>query len=83
MMKQMRKIRCEHNCHLCKNEWLGRCHGKHYGKDISVEGTDIPVCDEYVYGGSEDHLKEIECATRLGVRYIYIDVENDKIQKEE
>lgn len=27
--------RCEHNCHLCKNEWLGRCFGsKHYGMDV-------------------------------------------------
>lgn len=50
--------RCEHNCHLCKKEWLGRCFGKYYGKDISVD--DIPICDEYVYGGSEEHLKEIE-----------------------
>lgn len=50
--------RCEHNCHLCKKEWLGRCFGKHHGKDISVD--DMPVCDEYIYGGSEEHLKEIE-----------------------
>lgn len=50
--------RCEHNCHLCKNELLGRCLGKHYGKDVSID--DMPVCDEYIYGGSEEHLKEIE-----------------------
>ena len=50
--------RCEHNCHLCKKEWLGRCFGKHYGKDVSVDDT--PVCDEYVYGGSKEHLEEIE-----------------------
>ena len=49
--------RCEHNCHLCKNEWLGRCFGKHYGKDVSID--DMPICDGYVYGGSEEHLKEI------------------------
>lgn len=55
--------RCEHNCHLCKNEWLGRCFGsKHYGKDVSL--SDVPICDEYVYGGSEEHLKEIEEATK-------------------
>lgn len=50
--------RCEHNCHLCKKEWLGRCCGEYYGKDISVD--DIPICDEYVYGGLEEHLREIE-----------------------
>lgn len=50
--------RCEHNCHLCKNERLGRCFGKYYGKDVSVD--DMSICDEYIYGGSEEHLKEIE-----------------------
>lgn len=50
--------RCEHNCHLCKKEWLGRCFGKFYGKDVSVD--DMPICEEYVYGGSEEHLVEIE-----------------------
>ena len=50
--------RCEHNCHLFKNEWLGRCFGKYYDKDVSV--NNIPICDEYVYGGSEEHLEEIE-----------------------
>ena len=50
--------RCEHNCHLCKKEWLGRCFGKHYGKDVSVD--DLPICEEYIYGGSEEHLIEIE-----------------------
>lgn len=60
------KKRCEHNCHLCKKEWLGRCYGiKHYGKDVSLEGiSDIPICDEYMYGGSKEHLKEIEDANR-------------------
>lgn len=59
--------RCEHNCHLCKNEWLGRCYGRiHYGKDVSLEGeTDVPICEEYIYGGSEEHLKEIEAAESL------------------
>ncbi len=47
-----------HNCHLCKKEWLGRCFGKHYGKDVSVDDT--PVCDEYEFGGSAERLKEIE-----------------------
>lgn len=74
MSQNLTKIRCEHNCHLCKKEWLGRCHGDHYGKDISV--TDTPVCDGYEYGGSEQHLKEIECAQNLGVKYIYIDSTN-------
>jgi len=50
--------RCEHNCHLCKKEWLGRCFGKYHDKDVSV--NDMPICDEYVYGGSDEHLKEIE-----------------------
>ena len=60
--------RCEHNCHLCKNEWLGRCMGKHYGKDVSLDKiTDLPICDEYIYGGSPEHLKEIEEAIALGV----------------
>ena len=55
-METMR--RCEHNCHLCKKEWLGRCFGKYHGKDVSV--NDMPICEEYVYGGSEEYLKEIE-----------------------
>lgn len=57
--------RREHNCHLCTKEFLGRCHGsKHYGKDVSLSGeTDVPVCEEYVYGGSAEHLKEIEEAS--------------------
>lgn len=50
--------RCEHNCHLCKHESLGRCLGRHYGKDVSVD--DMPVCDGYEYGGSAEHLAEIE-----------------------
>lgn len=67
--------RCEHNCHLCKNEWLGRCFGsKYYGMSVSMDGDreenkrlngewadgDMPICEEYIYGGSEEHLKEIE-----------------------
>lgn len=67
--------RCEHNCHLCKKEWLGRCFGsKHYGMDVSMVGDrnenkrihgewadgDMPICEEYEYGGSEEHLREIE-----------------------
>jgi len=67
----MRKIRSEHNCHLCKNEWLGRCFGKYHGKDVSVD--DLPICDEYIYGGIEEHLKEIETAEELGVRYLEVD----------
>lgn len=77
------KIRCEHNCHLCKKEWLGRCFGKYYGKDVSMAGeTDVPVCDEYVYGGSEQHLKEIEVAEALGVTHIYIDRNIDDDNKQ-
>lgn len=59
--------RCEHNCRLCKNEWLGRCCGRlHYGKDVSLEGqTDVPICEEYIYGGTEEHLIEIEAAENL------------------
>ena len=26
-----------HNCQLCRKEWLGRCFGKKYGKDVSVD----------------------------------------------
>lgn len=51
-------MRAEHNCHLCKKEWLGRCMGKHYGKDVSIDDT--PVCDEYEYGGSQEQLKAIQ-----------------------
>jgi hypothetical protein len=57
---------------LCKNEFLGRCHGsKHHGKDVSLSGeTDLPICDEYEYGGSPEHLIEIEKATALGVTFL-------------
>lgn len=49
----------EHNCFLCKNEWLGRCFGsKHFGKDVSM--NDKSICDEYDYGGSDEILAEIE-----------------------
>ena len=76
----MVKVRCEHNCHLCKSEWLGRCYGKLYGKDVSMgrdyetesaeNATDLPVCDEYNYGGSEEHLREIEEAEKQGKVYL-------------
>jgi hypothetical protein len=64
--------RCEHNCHLCKKEWLGRCFGsQNYGKDVSLSGrTDVPICSEYEYGGSEEHLKEIEEAMKMGATHI-------------
>ena len=79
--------RCEHNCHLCKKEWLGRCLGnKHHGMDVSLEGDryenekkrdwltepsgDLPICDEYLYGGSLNHLAEIKEAELLGVTYV-------------
>ena len=54
-------MRAEHNCHLCKKEWLGRCFGsKHYGMSVSMEGDreenkrlkgewadgDLPICEE-------------------------------------
>lgn len=85
----MSKVRAEHNCKLCKNEWLGRCLGeKHYGEDVSLDGDrhanmkekrwldrpsgDLPICDEYIYGGSEEHLKEIKKAEKLGVRYLEV-----------
>lgn len=75
-------IRAEHNCHLCKKEWLGRCFGsKHYGMDVSMEGNrnenkriigewadgDLPICEEYEYGGTPEHLEEIEYAEAIGV----------------
>lgn len=78
----MAKIRCEHNCHLCKKEYLGRCVGKYYGKDVSIgrdyktesatNATDLPVCDEYEYGGTDKHLKEIEEAERQGKIYLKV-----------
>lgn len=69
--------RCEHNCHLCKKEWLGRCFGKHYGKDVSLsKRTDLPICEDYEYGGSPEHLKEIEKAMELGVTELDIDSQN-------
>lgn len=59
-------LRAEHNCHLCKKEWLGRCFGsKHYGIDVSV--NDTPVCDEYEFGGSQEKLEAIQKAEVLGV----------------
>lgn len=58
-------MRAEHNCHLCKKEWLGRCMGKHYGKDVSI--VDTPVCDEYEFGGSQEKLDTINKAEALGV----------------
>lgn len=47
----------KHNCQLCKFEWLGRCMGQHYGADVSVDNE---PCAYYVFGGSEERLKEIE-----------------------
>ena len=47
----------KHNCQLCKKEFLCRCHGKYYGKDV---WTDNEPCDEYEFGGSEERLMEIE-----------------------
>lgn len=74
------KVRCEHNCHLCKKEYLGRCVGKYYGKNVSIgrdyktesvaNVTDLPVCDEYEYGGTDEHLKEIEEAESQGKIYL-------------
>ena len=72
-------MRAEHNCHLCKYESLCRCFGaKHHGMDVSISGNretnkkdnvsgDLPICDEYEYGGTAEHLKEIEEAEKLGV----------------
>jgi hypothetical protein len=47
----------KHNCQLCKNEFLGRCLGKEYGKDVSLNNE---PCDEYKFGGTEERLHEIE-----------------------
>ena len=59
-------MRAEHNCHLCKKEWLGRCFGSHhYGLDVSVDDT--PVCDQYEFGGSQEKLEAIEKAEALGL----------------
>mgnify|MGYP000847160374 FL=1 len=46
-----------HNCQLCRKEWRGRCFGKKYGKDVSVDNE---PCKCYEFGGSEERLKEIE-----------------------
>lgn len=76
-------MRAEHNCHLCKKEWLSRCFGnKHYGMDVSMEGNreenkktkgewaggDLPVCDEYEFGGSTEKLEAIQYAESIGVK---------------
>lgn len=70
--KTVYNVRCEHNCHLCEQEFLGRCHGSlNYGKDVSLAGeTDLPICAEYKYHGTARHLVEIELAEKLGVRYL-------------
>ena len=75
-------MRAEHNCHLCKKEWLGRCFGsKHYGMSVSMEGDreenkrlkgewadgDLPICEEYEFGGSQEKLEAIQKAEALGV----------------
>lgn len=75
-------MRAEHNCHLCKKEWLGRClEPKHYGMSVSMDGDreenkklngkwadgDLPVCDEYEFCGSEEKLEAIKYAESIGV----------------
>ena len=52
-----------HNCQLCRKEWLGRCFGKKYGKDVSVDNE---PCKCYEFGGSEERLKEIENNMKWG-----------------
>lgn len=52
-----------HNCQLCRKEWLGRCFGKKYGKDVSVDNE---LCKCYEFGGSEERLKEIENTMKWG-----------------
>lgn len=47
----------QHNCQLCKKEWLGRCLGASYGKDVSIENE---PCSSYIFGGTDERLKEIE-----------------------
>lgn len=83
--------RCEHNCHLCEKEWLGRCFGtKHYGMSVSMKGNrdsnrkekgewadgDLPICEEYKYNGSPEHFKKIEKAMELGVTELNINSVN-------
>lgn len=46
-----------HNCQLCRKEWLGRCFGKKYGKDVSVNNQ---PCKCYEFGGTQERLAEIE-----------------------
>lgn len=55
-------VRCEHNCHLCRYEWLGRCGSK----DVSID--DLPICSDYEYAGTREHLREIKYAESLGVK---------------
>lgn len=47
----------KHNCQLCQKEWLGRCFGGRFGKDVSIDNE---PCNEYKFGGSEERLREIE-----------------------
>lgn len=47
----------KHNCQLCRKEWLGRCFGKKYGKDVSVNNQ---PCKCYEFGGTQERLAEIE-----------------------
>nr|DAT99381.1 MAG TPA: hypothetical protein [Caudoviricetes sp.] len=48
----------KHNCQLCrKKEWLGRCFGKKYGKDVSVNNQ---PCKCYEFGGTQERLKKIK-----------------------
>lgn len=66
-----------HNCQLCRNECLGRCHhDKHYGKDVSV--NNVP-CDDYEYGGTEERLEEIERCEKEKSRMTAFDYSEKKI----
>ena len=56
--------RCEHNCLLCKNEYLGRC----MNNGEFVTGENKLVCNDYIYWGSSLHLKEIIYAEKLGLK---------------
>lgn len=38
-----------HNCQLCRKEWLGRCFGKKYGKDVSVDIIDIYYAGQKIF----------------------------------
>jgi len=52
--------------------WKDVSIGRDYKTESAVNATDLPVCDEYEYGGTGEHLKEIEEAERQGKIYLKV-----------